>query len=39
MSNSEDVLYTSSWRKSSGGSGGSILINTVNFTGTLQFTC
>ena len=34
MANSEDVLYTNSWQKSSGGSGGSILIHTVNYTGT-----
>ena len=33
MANSEDVLSVSSWSGASGGSGGSILINTVNFTG------
>lgn len=36
MANSEDVLYTTSWAMSSGGSGGSILINTVNYTGNLS---
>ncbi|XP_076091252.1 uncharacterized protein LOC143063127 [Mytilus galloprovincialis] len=33
MANSEDVLSVSSWSGASGGSAGSILINTVNFTG------
>lgn len=33
MSNSDDVVSVSSWHGASGGSGGSIIINTVNFTG------